>query len=72
MKQFLLHIPESMVFELDEIAEELNCSKSQFIRQSIMRNLDICRNVEMPLLREHSRQVHQSLLHNHADRKEDL
>ena len=62
MKTFLLHLPESMMDEIDTITEELNWSKSQFIRQAILRNLDITRNVEMPLIREHYRRVHASLL----------
>jgi predicted DNA-binding protein len=51
MKTFLLRIPISMNEELDAIASEIFCSKSQFIRQSISRNLDICRNVEGPAIR---------------------
>ena len=57
MKTFLLRMPESMSDEVAAICEELHCGKSQFLRQSIMRNLDICRNVEMPLLRNHHREA---------------
>ena len=57
MKSFLLRIPESMSNEVAAICEELHCGKSQFVRQSIMRNLDVCRNVEMPLLRNHHREA---------------
>ena len=53
MKKMLLRMPETMNAEIDAICEELHCGKSQFVRQSILRNLDICRNVEMPLLRRH-------------------
>jgi len=51
MKTFLLRIPISMNEEIDALATEIYCSKSQFIRQSISRNLDICRNVEGPAIR---------------------
>ena len=53
MKQILLRVPETMNDELNAICEELHCGKVQFIRQAILRHLDICRNVEMPLLRQH-------------------
>lgn len=53
MKTFLLRIPISMNEAIDQITEEIYCSKSQFIRQSITRNLDICRNVELPAIRAH-------------------
>ena len=56
MKTFLLRIPISMNEEIDAIASEVYCSKSQFIRQSISRNLDICRNVEQPAIRAHYKQ----------------
>ena len=51
MKTFLLRIPISMNEEIDAITSETYCTKSQFIRQSIARNLDICRNVEGPAIR---------------------
>ena len=57
MKQFLLRIPISMNEEIDAIVSETYCTKSQFIRQSIARNLDIFRNVEAPLLRQYHREV---------------
>ena len=53
MKKILLRVHESLNDEIDAICEELHCGKSQFIRQAILRHLDICRNVEMPLLRKH-------------------
>jgi metal-responsive CopG/Arc/MetJ family transcriptional regulator len=62
MKKFLLRLPESMSNEIDQIVEELYCTKSQFIRQSITRNLDICRNVEMPLLRRRYQETSAKLL----------
>jgi|CXWL01.1.fsa_nt_gi predicted transcriptional regulator len=57
MKCFLLRLPEAMSDEIDQIAEELYCTKSAFVRQSISRNLDVCRNVEMPLLRNHHQEA---------------
>ena len=53
MKTLLLRLPESMSDEVAEICDELHTTKSQFIRQSITRNLDVVRNVEMPLLRHY-------------------
>ena len=55
MKTFLLRLPESMMDEIDLIADETYCTKSAFVRQSISRNLDICRNVELPAIRDHYR-----------------
>jgi len=52
MKMFLLRMPESMSDEVAAICEELHCGKSQFVRQAIMRNLDIIRQVERPAIRE--------------------
>ena len=62
-KTFLLHLPDSLLDEIDDIVVDLCCSKSQFVRQSILRNLDICRNVEIPLLRSHYRQSYEKLDH---------
>ena len=56
MKTFLLRIPISMNEEIAAICESQYCTKSQFIRQSIARNLDICRNVELPAIRAHYKQ----------------
>ena len=52
MTTFLLRLPESMMDEIDLITEETFCTKSSFIRASILRNIDICRNVEQPAIRE--------------------
>ena len=62
-KTFLLHISEGLLSEIEDIVEELQCSKSQFIRTSIIRNLDITRNVEIPMLRERYRQSYEKLDH---------
>lgn len=55
MKTFLLRLPESVMNEIGQIGDETYCTKSQFIRQSILRNIDICRNVEGEAIREHYR-----------------
>ena len=72
MQKLLLRIPISMNEELDAIASDLWCSKSSFIRQSILRNLDLVKNIEMPLLRQYQTettlrmlQVAESLSKNH-------
>lgn len=57
MTTFLLRIPISMNEELDAIVSDLWCTKSHFIRQSISRNLDVVRNIEMPLLRRHHQEI---------------
>jgi metal-responsive CopG/Arc/MetJ family transcriptional regulator len=62
MKTFLLRIPISMNEELDQIIGEIYGTKSQFIRQSITRNLDVVRNVEMPLLRGYHQETTLRLL----------
>ena len=60
-KTFLLHLSEGLMDEIEDIVEELQCSKSQFIRTSIIRNIDITRNVEVPMLRERYRQSYTNL-----------
>lgn len=57
MTTFLLRISIPMNEELDAIVTDLWCTKSHFIRQSIQRNLDVVRTVEMPLLRQYHREV---------------
>ena len=52
MKTFLLRLPQSMMDEINLIAGETYTTKSQFIRQSILRNLEISK-MEMALLRNH-------------------
>lgn len=55
MKPFLLRIPISMSDAIDQIVDETYCTKSQFIRQSILRNIDIIRQVERPAIMEQYR-----------------
>ena len=52
IKKFLLRLPESMKNEIDLIAEKTYTTKSQFIRISISRNLEITK-MEMALLKNH-------------------
>ena len=62
-RTFLLHLSDGLLDEIEDIVEELQCSKSQFIRTSIIRNIDITRNVEIPMLRGHYRQSYEKLDH---------
>nr|WP_281721644.1 ribbon-helix-helix domain-containing protein [Nitrosomonas nitrosa] len=55
MTSILLRIPESLLADLDQLAEEIYTNRSALIRQSIVRNLDILRHVELPYIREHCR-----------------
>ena len=55
MPAILLRLPTKLLEETDRLCEEIYSSRSQFIRQSILRNLDVCRNVELPAIREHYR-----------------
>lgn len=55
MTSILLRIPESLLAQLDLTAEETYTNRSALIRQSIARNLDIIRQVELPAIREHYR-----------------
>ena len=50
---FLFHLEPDLLEALTEIAHETHTSKGNFIRQSIRRNLDIAKNVELPLLRSY-------------------
>lgn len=56
MTTFLLRLPQSLMDEVTELCHECQTSKSAFLRQSVLRNLDIHKNVEMPAVREHFRQ----------------
>jgi metal-responsive CopG/Arc/MetJ family transcriptional regulator len=55
MTSILLRIPEQLLAKLDQIADETYSNRSSLIRQSIVRNLDIIRNVELPAIRDHYR-----------------
>lgn len=52
MPSILLRISTRLLEETDNLCEETYVSRSQFIRASILRNIDICRNVEGPAIRE--------------------
>ena len=47
----LIRLPESLLAEIDQLAEETYTNRSSFIRQACSRNLDIIRNVELPAIR---------------------
>jgi metal-responsive CopG/Arc/MetJ family transcriptional regulator len=53
MPSILLRIPESLLAELDQTAEETYQNRSSLIRASIARNLDIIRTVERPAILAH-------------------
>ena len=50
MPSIILRIPESLLIELDQTAEEIYTNRSSLIRQSIVRNLVIIRQVELPAM----------------------
>ena len=52
MPAILLRLPNRLLEETDNLCDEIFVSRSQFIRQSILRNLDIIRQVEQPAIRE--------------------
>jgi len=47
-----LRLSARLLEETDRLCDEIYSSRSQFIRASILRNIDICRNVEQPAIRE--------------------
>lgn len=53
MPSILLRIPEQLLAELDQTAEEIYTNRSALIRQSIARNLLIIQTVERPAILEH-------------------
>lgn len=72
---FLIHLSNYLNDEIESVIEEIQVSKSAFIRQSIIRNLDITRNVEMPLLRRHYEESQDrlfGLISSLNDRKRNL
>ena len=56
MTTFLLRLPQSLMDEVTELCRECRTSKSAFLRQSIVRNIHIAKQVELPAIREHFRQ----------------
>lgn len=52
MTAILLRLPSRLLEETDKLCEEIYLSRSQFIRQSILRNIEIIRQVELPAIRE--------------------
>lgn len=55
MPCIILRIPEQLLTELDQTAQDTYTNRSALIRQSIARNLDIIRQVELPAIRDHYR-----------------
>ena len=52
MSAILLRLPESLLAEIDTLAEEIYTNRSAFIRQACNRHIDIIRHVEIPAARE--------------------
>ena len=52
MPSILLRLPNRLLEETDNLCEEIYSSRSQFIRQSILRNIDIIRLCEKPAIME--------------------
>jgi metal-responsive CopG/Arc/MetJ family transcriptional regulator len=55
MPSILLRLPTRLLEETDNLCDEIYSSRSQFIRQSILRNIDIIRHIEQPAIREQFR-----------------
>jgi metal-responsive CopG/Arc/MetJ family transcriptional regulator len=56
MTAILLRLPESLLAEIDRLAEETYTNRSAFIRQACSRHIDIIRHVEIPAIRAHYKQ----------------
>ncbi len=50
MPSIILRIPQQLLAELDKTAEEIYTNRSTLIRQSIVRNLQIISQVEIPAI----------------------
>ena len=50
--EMALRLQRQLVAEVDEAAHELRTTRSNFIRQSILRNLEYFNAVELPTLKE--------------------
>jgi metal-responsive CopG/Arc/MetJ family transcriptional regulator len=50
MPSILLRISTRLLEETDNLCDEIYSSRSQFIRQSILRNIEIIRQVERPAI----------------------
>ncbi|MBK9306888.1 MAG: ribbon-helix-helix protein, CopG family [Nitrospira sp.] len=62
MPSIILRIPESLLAELDHVADETYTNRSALIRQSIVRNLAIIRQVEFPAILTYHRNLLPKLL----------
>ena len=51
MIAILIRLPESLLAEIDRLAEETYTNRSAFIRQACGRHIDIIRHVEIPAIR---------------------
>lgn len=55
MTTFLLRIPQTVMDQVNDLCHQYHVSKSAFLRQSVLRNIDVHKNVEGPAVREHFR-----------------
>lgn len=55
MPSIMLRLPESLLTEIDQLAEETFTNRSAFVRQACFRHIHILKNVELPAIRDHYR-----------------
>ena len=72
MPSILIRLPQHLLTALDQTAEETYTNRSALIRQSIARNLDIIRHVEIPAIREHYRNQIPKLHRESGDNNPEL
>lgn len=51
MVAILVRVPEELLAEIDELAEETHSNRSVFIRQACARHIHVLRAVELPAVR---------------------
>ncbi len=51
-KAVTLNLPSSLCNEMDEIVSELGLTRTAFLHQSIIRNVEYMEKVEMPIVRQ--------------------
>jgi 1,2-phenylacetyl-CoA epoxidase PaaB subunit len=56
MTAILIRLPDHLLAEIDQLAEETYTNRSVFIRQACGRHIHIIRNVELPAIRSHYKQ----------------
>ena len=56
-KPILINFPVDLVEKMDEFAETMNMSRTELIIRCLKRELEFIETHEMPLIREHRRQL---------------